>query len=135
MQMRNITILLKKTKECVELEPTTYQHASIQLESQVEPAKIIFRTRKSRRKYLRNQKRIGLLAIENNPKNFQNLGKNCRYDDDNFDLAVENNGKFRLYAKKRHRNLYLKPKSNAGMIIFVNMQIYLIKSYVPKRFY
>ena len=39
-------------------------------------------------KHLRNEK-VGLLAVEISPKNFNHIGKNSRDEDDIFDLAVK----------------------------------------------
>ena len=44
--------------------------------------------------------------METKPKNFQNLGKKLKEDDDFFDLAVEGHAKKKDYARERRRKIY-----------------------------
>ena len=52
--------------------------------------------------HLRNENRIGLLAVENNPKIFQHVGTNLKDNDETTELTYKNNEKKRGYASERH---------------------------------
>ena len=83
-------------KECVELEANTYQYASLNLKQIVELALFFLRQGGSFSlisKHLRNDKKVGMLAVETNPRNLQHLGKNLRDDDKIFKLTVEKDKK------------------------------------------
>ena len=58
-------------------------------------------------KHLRNRKKVGLLAVEINPKHIHCLGKKMK-NDDFFDLAVRNSEKMISYASERLRTTYIQ---------------------------
>ena len=83
-------------KECVESDPNTYQYTTLHLKQKVDLA-IFFLERGgsffSISKHLRNNKKVGLIAVKNNPESFQYVGKNLKDDDDIFKLAFYQNEK------------------------------------------
>ena len=103
-------ISAKIVNECIEIEPNTYQCASMPLKTNVELAPFFLKLGRSFSfvgKHLRNRKEVGLLAVEIDPKSCQFFGKNLRDYHDIFDFAVENNEKMMGYASERLRKLYV----------------------------
>ena len=80
-------------KECVESDPYTYQYATLDLENKSIDLAIIFLGSGGSfsllGKHLRNNKKIGMVAVKINPNNFQYLGKNLKNDDLIFELVFQ----------------------------------------------
>ena len=95
------------SKECVGLDPNTYQYAT--LKQNVDVA-ILFLERggsfSSKRKHLRNIKKVGKMADKNNHNSFHYVGENLKGDVDIFKLALKQNEKKLRYASERLRKVY-----------------------------
>ena len=94
-------------KECVESDPDTYQYATLLLKQNVDHA-IFFLERCGSfsliGKHLRKKnKKVGLIAVKNNPNSFQYVGKNLKDDDDIIKIAFQQNEKILRYASERLR--------------------------------
>ena len=96
-------------KKCVKSDPNTYQNATLNLKQNVNFA-IIFLERGGSfsllSKHLRNYKKIGMIAVKNNPISFQCVGKKLKDDNDMFKLAFQQNEKILRYARERFRKNY-----------------------------
>ena len=95
-------------KECVELDPNTYQYSSLHLIHNVELALLFLRKGGSfsmMNKHLRNNKTVGMLAVELDPKSFQYVGKTLKDDDDVFKLAIQQDKNMIEYASERLRKI------------------------------
>ena len=81
------------TKECVESDRNTYQYVTLHLKNKNVDLALFFIERAGSfsliSKHLSNNKKLGLIAVKNNPKKFQYVGINLRNDDDIFELAVQ----------------------------------------------
>ena len=78
-------------KQFVELDPNTYQYATLHLKNKNVDLTIFFLERGGSfsliSKHLRNKKQVGMTAVKINPNYFQNLGKNLKEGDEIFKLA------------------------------------------------
>ena len=54
-------------------------------------------------KHLRNNKKVGMIAVKSNPNIFQYLGKNLKDDDELFNLAFQQSRELLRYASERLR--------------------------------
>ena len=96
-------------REYIFLKPNTYQYASMRLKSSIDFALLFLQQRDSTSfwdKHLRNEKVIGLTALEVNPKKFQYLSINLRADAEILKVASKNNQKIKRYAAERYRNTF-----------------------------
>ena len=98
-------------KECVESDPNTYQYATLDLKQNVDLA-IFFLERGGSFsliiKHLRNNKKVGMIGVKNNPISFQYVGKSSKDDDDIFKLAFEQNKEVLRYASERLRKINIQ---------------------------
>ena len=53
--------------------------------------------------HLRHNKKIGMIAVKNNPENFQYVGNSLRDDGEIFKLAFQQNKEILRYASERLR--------------------------------
>ena len=94
-------------EECIESDPKTYHYATLHLKNKnvdlafffiecVGSFSLLF-------KHLRNIKKVGMIAVKINPKNFQYVGKNSKDDDDIFILAIQQDKEILRYASERLR--------------------------------
>ena len=84
-------------KECVKSDPNTYQYATLRLKQNGNLALVFLERGGSLcliSKHLRNNKKIGRIAVENNPNSFHYVGKKLRDDDDKFKWAFQQIEKF-----------------------------------------
>ena len=98
-------------KECVKSDSNTYQYAILHLKQNVNLA-IFFLERGGSfsfiSKHLRYNKKVGLIAIENIPNNFQYVRKLLKDDDDIFKLAFQQNEKIVRHASERLRKFNIQ---------------------------
>ena len=83
-------------KECVKSNPNTCQYATLHLNQNVDLATFFLEQGGSFShisRHLCNNKKVGMIAIKNEPNSFQYLGKNLKDDDDIFNLAFQQNEK------------------------------------------
>ena len=97
----------KIIKECVEADPNTYQYASLHLKNKNVNLAIFFLELGGSysliSKHLRNNTKVGMIAVKINPNNFQCLGKNLKDDDELFKLAFQQDNDLLKYASERLR--------------------------------
>ena len=95
-------------KECVELEPNTYQYATLHLKQIIDLAMFSLKRGGSFSliiNHLRNNKKVGKTAVKINPNSSQYVGKILKDDDDIFKLTFQENEKIHRYASERLRKL------------------------------
>ena len=99
----------EKIEECVELDPNTFQYATLDLKNKSVDLAIFFLERagsfSSISKHLRNNKKGGMMAVKNNPDNFQYVGKILKDDDEIIKLAFQQNEEIHRYASERLRRI------------------------------
>ena len=92
-------------KEGVDPDPNIYQYATLHLKNKNVDLAIFFLGKGGQfsltSKQLRRNKKIGLLAVENNPNSFQYVGKNIEDDDKEFKLAFQQNKDLLRHASER----------------------------------
>ena len=97
----------KITKECVESDPNAYQYATLHLKNKNVNLAIFFLDRVGSSslisKHRRNNKIFGMIAVKNNPENFQYVGKYSKDDDQIFKLAFQQDKRILRYASERLR--------------------------------
>ena len=99
--MRNNYELIK---ECVELEPGTYKHASSKLKTNIDLAKISIEkggSIKLLNNKVRRNKSIALLLVQINPKNYQHLNNEMK--DEIFEIVVKLDKRVIGCASKRKK--------------------------------
>ena len=78
---------------CVEADPDTYQYDTLHLKNKNVDLAIFFLERGGSfsliSEHLRNNEKVGMIAVKNNPKIVQNVGKNLKNDDEIFKLAFQ----------------------------------------------
>ena len=91
----------------MESDPNTYRYATLDLKNESIDLAIFFLERGGSfslvSKHLRNYKKVGMMAVKNNPKKFQYLGKNLKEDDEIFKLAFQQDKEILRYAGERLR--------------------------------
>ena len=119
-------------KKCVESDPNTYQNATLHLKQNVDLAIFLLERGGSfslKSKHFLNNKKVGMIAVENIPNSFQYVGKSLNDDDDIFKIALEQNVKTLRYASERLRkNIF---NNNFIVLIFVNNEPFFSKKNEP----
>ena len=98
-------------KQCVKSDRNTYQYATLHSKQNGNLAMFIVERCGSFSlisKHLRNNKKVGMIAVKNNPNSFQYVGKSLKDDDDIFKLAFQLNEKTLRYASARLRKINIQ---------------------------
>ena len=94
-------------KECVESDPNTHQYATLDLKNKNVDLALFFLESGGSfsiiSNHLRNIKKVGMIAVKNETKNFQYVGKNLKNDDEIFKLAFQQDKDKIRYASERLR--------------------------------
>ena len=94
-------------KECVESDSNTYQYATLHLKNKNVDLAIFFLERGCSisliSEHFRDNKKLGRIAVKNNPKNFQYVNKKSKDVDEIFKLAFQQDKGKISYASERIR--------------------------------
>ena len=91
--------------ECIKADPNTYEYATSHLKiKNIDPVVLFLKRGGSFAlicEHLRKNKKVVMVAVKNNPINFQYLGKILKDGDEIFKLAFQQDKELLRYASER----------------------------------